>query len=102
MATLSAKAVVTGRPVVLLCGFFIPSHGEPSEFTNSPLCVVLFACAVGNNPHSIPSVWCVDGYSWNNKRLDFVTFTFQVSTHLFEYQTFRPSKKAVYVLCNDP
>jgi len=26
----------------------------------------------------------IDGDSWNNKRLDFVTFTFQISMHLFE------------------
>jgi hypothetical protein len=47
---------------------------------------------VGNNPDPVSPVRGVDGESWNNKRLDFVTFVFQVNTHLFEYHAFADSK----------
>jgi hypothetical protein len=43
-----------------------------------------------------------DGDSWNNKRLDFVTFAFQVSAHCFEYQAFVPSNEATHVFSDDP
>lgn len=44
----------------------------------------------------------VDGDSWNNKRLDVVTFSFQVSAHLFEYHAPPDSKEATHVLSDDP
>jgi hypothetical protein len=34
--------------------------------------------------------------------LDFVTFRFQVNTHLFEYQPVRPTNNSVNVLAHDP
>jgi len=37
----------------------------------------LLALAVGHNPDSLPDVRRIDGTSRNNKRLDFVTETFQ-------------------------
>jgi len=40
----------------------------------------------------------VDGASWNNNRLDFITFGFQVKTHLFEFHVDDSSN----VLTNDP
>jgi hypothetical protein len=40
----------------------------------------------------------VDGTSWNNKRLDFITFAFQIRTHLFEFHVDDSSN----VLTNDP
>jgi hypothetical protein len=44
----------------------------------------------------------VDGYSWNNKRLNFVTFVFQASVDLFEYQTSAPSNEAANIFTDDP
>jgi hypothetical protein len=43
-----------------------------------------------------------DGDSWNNKRLDFVTFAFQVSAHCFEYHAFVPSNESTHVFSDDP
>lgn len=43
-----------------------------------------------------------DGASWNNKRPDFVTLGFQVSTHLVEDHTSVPSKEAANILTEDP
>jgi hypothetical protein len=40
----------------------------------------------------------VDGASWNNNRLDFIAFAFQVRTHLFEFHVDDSSN----VLTNDP
>src|SRR5216117_2792690 len=67
-----------------------------------PFPLASIAWAVGNNPDSISSVWRVDGASWNNKRLDFVTFAFQVSADLFEYHAFVPSNEATHVFSDDP
>jgi hypothetical protein len=44
------------------------------------------ARGVGHNPNPISSMFCVDGASWNNKRLAGVAFTFQVSKHSVECQ----------------
>jgi hypothetical protein len=41
-------------------------------------------CGVANNPDSIPSVRGVDGASWNNKRLDFVSKVFEAFQDLVE------------------
>lgn len=57
---------------------------------------------VGNNPNSISSVGRIDGNSWYNKRLYFVAFFFQVSTHLFENHTFVPSSESRNIFSNDP
>jgi hypothetical protein len=43
-------------------------------------------------------MWRVNGASWNNDRLDFVTLTFQVSAHLVECQV----EDASNILTNDP
>src|SRR5262245_52058994 len=45
----------------------------------------LSALGVAHNPHSVSSVFGIDGASWNNKRLAFVTFTFQVRKHSVEF-----------------
>jgi hypothetical protein len=57
---------------------------------------------VGNKPDSIPSVGSVDGASWNQKREDFVAFSFQVSLHLVEYQPSIPTKQAANVFAHNP
>lgn len=57
---------------------------------------------MGNDPDTVPSVWRVDGDSWNNERLYFVTFSFQVKAHLFEYHAFAPSNETANVLTDDP
>jgi hypothetical protein len=44
----------------------------------------------------------VDGASWNNNRLDFVTEAFQVSATFFENQTVAPSSEATHVFSDDP
>jgi hypothetical protein len=62
---------------------------------------IVFGVA-SNNPDSVPSVGRVDGDSWNNKRLDFVTFTFQVRAHLLEYHAVVPSNEATHVFSDDP
>jgi len=67
-------------------------------FECSTSCVV----AVGNNPYPVSSVRRVDGNSWNNKRLDFVTFGFQVKMHLFENHALVPSNEAANVFTDDP
>lgn len=45
---------------------------------------------------------CVDGASWNNKRLRLITFAFQIREHLVEYQASVPSNKAANVFTDDP
>jgi hypothetical protein len=57
---------------------------------------------VSNNPYPVPSVRCVDGASWNNKRLDFVTFVFQVNAHLLEYHAPFNINDSVNILSDDP
>lgn len=55
-----------------------------------------------DDPDPVPSVRCVDGDSRNNKRLNGVTFTFQVSAHLLENHASVPSNETANVLTNDP
>jgi hypothetical protein len=54
--------------------------------------------AVGNDPYPVPSVRGVDGASWNNKRLHFVTFSFQVRNTLIEPHADEP----INILTNTP
>ena len=57
---------------------------------------------MGNNPDPVSPVRGIDGASWNNKRLDFVTFAFQVNAHLLEYHSFVPSNKPTHIFSDDP
>ena len=41
-------------------------------------------CTVGNKPDAVPAVGRSDGTSRNNKRLDFVTFSFKVEADGFD------------------
>ena len=64
---------------------------------------MLRVVGVSNNPNSVPSVGRIAcGTSWNNKRLDGVPKSFQVSAHLLEYQSVRPTNKPANVLAHDP
>jgi hypothetical protein len=68
----------------------------PSKFFLLPLAVssqsLSASCVVGvahnplpDNPNPVPSVFGVDGASWNNKRLAGVAFGFQVSEAIVEF-----------------
>jgi len=69
----------------------------PPALPCAPGPVEQFPCAVGNNPHPVPSVRGVFGASWNNKRLHFVAFTFQVRNTIVESHVDKTSD----VLSND-
>jgi hypothetical protein len=60
------------------------------------------ALGVGNDPNAVALVWGVDGDSWNNKRLDFVTFAFQVSVNLLEYHASVRSNEAANIFTDNP
>lgn len=53
---------------------------------------------VCNNPYSVAPMGGLDGASWNNKRLDFVAFAFQVKYTAFELHV----DEASNVFTNDP
>lgn len=57
---------------------------------------------MGDEPHAISSVRRIDGASWNKKRLNLVTFTLQISAHLLENHSFRPTNNAENILAHDP
>jgi len=59
LCTASVNAVVTCFPLVALCGLLIPSQDVPSEFTNSPLNVILFADGVGQSSDVV-----INRHSW--------------------------------------
>ena len=54
-----------------------------------------------NKVKSVPFVWGVDPDSWKKKRLDFVSLTFQVSEHLLENQSVRPTSDSTNILPHD-
>jgi hypothetical protein len=58
--------------------------------------IVVFVTS--DNPDSVPPVRRIDTASWNNNRLDFVAFCFQVSMHFVEFHVDDPSN----ILTNDP
>lgn len=64
-----------------------------------PFCIATEVC---NKPGSVSLMRCVDTASWKYIRLYFVAFNFQISTHLFEDQSFRPINDSVNVLAHDP
>ena len=63
--------------------------------------VWFIAIGVGNKPASVPSVRSVFGCSWNNKRLNFVPFSFQVKAHLLENQSAINIRDTKDVFCDD-
>ena len=57
---------------------------------------------MGADPNPVPSVGRTLGASWNNKRLNFVAFIFQVKAHSLEYHSVLQSKEARNVFRQDP
>jgi len=60
--------------------------------------IALQLLGVGNSPDPIPSVRCVNGASWNNKRPCGVTLSFQVRKHVVEAH----ADVANNIFSNDP
>lgn len=60
------------------------------------------AVGVANDPNPVTAVGSVEGNSWNNKRLDAVTFAFQVKVDLLEYHASVPSNEAANILTDNP
>ena len=56
---------------------------------------------VAHNVDSLPFVWSADACSWNNKRLDFEAFTFQVRAHCFEDHAVLDVNKSSHIFCNN-
>lgn len=103
----STSCVVTVGKSVLICvarlGMVVPFRYFAIRFLNcSTSCSVSAPVTVSNNPDAVSPVRRTDGASWNNKRLDFVTFAFQVSAHGFENHALVPSSEATHVFSDDP
>lgn len=57
---------------------------------------------MGDEPHSISSVWRIDGTSRNKIRLHLVALILQISAHLLEDQSVRPINNAENIFDHDP
>jgi hypothetical protein len=57
--------------------------------------------SVGNNPDSFSPMGSTDACSWNNERLNFVSFTFQVSAHSLEDHAFLDVNNPSHILANN-
>lgn len=57
---------------------------------------------MGDEPCSVSPVRCIDTASWKYIRLDAVTFSFQISAHLLEYQSLRPTNNSENIFAHDP
>ena len=57
---------------------------------------------MGDEPCPVSPVRRIDTASWKYIRLDAVTFSFQISAHLLEYQSLRPINDSENILAHDP
>jgi hypothetical protein len=57
--------------------------------------------SVGNNPDSFSPVGSTDACSWNNERLNFVSFAFQVSAHSLEDHAVLDVNNSSHILANN-
>jgi hypothetical protein len=104
VAPLLSMAVGVGsRPWAAAVKFIIPTPVlSLRACIVSILSVLSCALGVGNKPNPLSSVGSVFATSWNQKREDFVPFSFQVRLHLVEYQSPVPINKPANVFAHDP
>lgn len=60
------------------------------------------AVKAGNNPDPLSFLKRVLTRSWNNKRLYFVAFTFQINAHLLEDHSVCVTNKSENIFSDDP